>query len=417
MKIYYLLFLAFILLSCNRIEDDYDRPDFGEGSTESVNLWVQDSMKRYYYWAANMPSKPDYSLPTKSFFKTLLSPEDRFSGIVDKNDASTYTKTTRSLYGFDYSFLQQNGKTFATTKLVMKNSPAQNSGLQRGFIITKINGTEITSGNKDQIESMMTSSGSPMKLTVGSWNSGNIVNISNVEIYQSFTFDQPLVSKIFEKNGKKIAYLYIYSFQNGQIQALLSKFTEFKSAGVTDLILDLRYNYGGILASSTALCAMIPSGISGNSPFIIYKGNKNGGEVNLTFAQQIAYEKSAPSFNTLLNQNLGLSKVYILTTTSTASASETVINNLKPYIQVIQIGEKTMGKDMSGWDISDQRKPPKITWQIHPMIYKLFNAENTGNYSNGLLPDITVNEFESLPILDIGNPEETLLKKALQTIN
>lgn len=417
MKIWLTLLFVFILFSCNRIDDKDFRPNFAEGTTESVNLWVRDSMKRYYYWAASMPLKPNYSLPTKLFFKSLLSQEDRFSGIIDKNDASTYAKTIRGLYGFDYSVLQQYGKTFAIVKLVMTNSPAQNSGLQRGRIITKINGIQITSENKNQIDSMITSSVSPVKLMVGSWSNGSIINESEIVIYQSFTFDQPLLSKIFEQNGKKVGYLYIYNFQNGLAQSLINQFAKFKTEGISDLILDLRYNYGGMLASSTALCAMIPSGISGNSPFIIYKGNQNGGEVRLTFAQQIAYDKSAPSFNALFNQNLGLRRVYILTTSSTASASETVVNNLKPYIQVIQIGEKTMGKDMSGWDITDQRTRPKISWQIHPMIYKLFNASKMGDYSNGISPDISVNEFESFPILDLGNPSETLLKRALLEIN
>jgi carboxyl-terminal processing protease len=416
-KIWLTLFSVFILFSCNRTDDEYYQPNFEEGTTESVNLWVQDSMKRYYYWAEQMPKKPNYSLPTKDFFKSLLSSQDKFSSVLDKNNAETYAKTVRSLYGFDYSVLQQNGKTFAVIKLVMQNSPAQNVGLIRGKIITKINGTEINSGNMNQVESMMINSASPMQLTVGNWENGNITGGNEIMIYQSFTFDQPLVSKIFEQNGKKIGYLYIYNFQNGMASSFANKFAEFKSSGISELILDLRYNYGGMLASSAALCAMIPSGISGSSPFIIYRGNKNGGEVNLSFSQQIASDTSAPNFSTLFARNLGLNKLYVLTTENTASASETVINNLKPYLQVIQIGGKTMGKDMAGWDIDDKRTPPKISWQIHPMIYKLYNINNEGNYSSGLMPVISVNEFSNWPILELGNPEETLLKKALQEIN
>jgi C-terminal processing protease CtpA/Prc len=92
----------------------------------------------------------------------------------------------------------------------------------------------------------------------------------------------------------------------------------------------------------------------------LFKGNKNGGEVKRTFAQQIAYDPKALDFNTLRSNALGLSRVYILTSNSTASAAEIVVNNLKPYLQVIQIGNTTLGKDMAGFTVEDKRKPKRF---------------------------------------------------------
>ncbi len=161
---------------------------------------------------------------------------------------------------------------------------------------------------------------------------------------------------------------------------------------------------------------MIPTGISGNSQFIIYKGNKNGGEVKRTFSQQIAYDPGALSFAALHANSLGLNKIYVLTSKSTASAAEIVINNLRPYLNVIQVGEATLGKDMAGFSIEDKRQPKKITWQIHPVIYKVFNANGEGGYSNGISPQFSVNEFNSLPILPLGNPDEALLSSVLNKI-
>jgi C-terminal processing protease CtpA/Prc len=161
---------------------------------------------------------------------------------------------------------------------------------------------------------------------------------------------------------------------------------------------------------------LIPSGISSSSPFIIYKGNKNGGEVKRTFAQQISYDSNALDFNTLRANALGLGKVYILTSTSTASASEIVINNLKPYMQVIQVGGVTLGKDMAGFMVEDKRNPKKISWQLHPVIYKVFNANGEGAYSNGIPPQIAAGEYASLPLLPLGDPEETLISSALNNI-
>ncbi|SDQ04036.1 C-terminal processing protease CtpA/Prc, contains a PDZ domain [Chryseobacterium soldanellicola] len=401
-------------VSCR--DADESIPDFPEGSTEYKNVWVQDSMRRYYYWADQMPAKPDYHLPVKDFFQSLLSPQDRFSYIVDTQDSSTYPRSVRNMYGFDYAVLQLgSGEVVTVIKLVLNNSPAMNAGLQRGMMIKKINGTLITAANAQQLTSSIPEQ-TVFEITVGEWQNNTIVNEKNITVYYGYSFEQSVTAKIFEENGKKTGYLYIYDFPDGMTQALNQKFIEFKAAGVQELILDLRYNYGGSVSSAAALCSLIPSGITANSQFITYKGNKNGGEVKRTFAQQIDYDPNALDFNTLHANALGLNKVYILTSKSTASASEIVVNNLKPYLQVTQIGEATLGKDMAGFPIEDKRKPKKISWQIHPVIYKVLNANGEGGYSNGISPQITVNEYMMLPLLPLGDSNETLLSSALNKI-
>lgn len=413
-QITFFILTSILMISCNRTDDD--SPDFPEGSTEYVNLWVQDSMKRYYYWADQMPAKPDYRLPVKDFFKSLLSPQDRFSFLVNTADSSTYPLSVRTMFGFDYTILQlQSGEVVTVIKLVLKNSPASNAGLERGMMIKKINGQSITASNAEQLTSGIPSH-TVLDLTVGNWVNGSIENEKDIKVYYGYSLAQPLMSKIFEKNGKKTGYLYVYDFPDGIINALIQKFAEFKSLGIQELILDLRYNYGGSVSSAAALCSLIPAGISANSPFIIYKGNKNGGEVKRTFSEQIAYTSGAPDFSVLQANSLELGKVYVLTSGSTASASEIVINNLKPYLQVIQAGDTTLGKDMAGFVVEDRRKPKKITWQIHPVIYKVFNAQGEGNYSNGITPQLQINEFKNLPLSPLGDPDEVLLSSVLNAI-
>ena len=169
------------MISCNRTDDD--SPDFPEGSTEYVNLWVQDSMKRYYCWADQMPAKPDYHLPTKDFFKSLLSPQDRFSFIVNTSDSSTYPLSVRTMFGFDYTLLQlPGGEVVTVLKLVLKNSPASNAGLERGMMIKKINGQNITASNAEQLTSAIPSH-TVLDLTVGSWVNGSIENEKDIKVY------------------------------------------------------------------------------------------------------------------------------------------------------------------------------------------------------------------------------------------
>lgn len=404
--------IAVFLISCTNNNDE-SAPVFPEGSTEFVNLWVQDSMKRYYYWADEMPAKPDYQLPVKDFFKRLLSPKDRFSFMVNTEDSSSYPRSIRNMYGFDYTIVQlANNEVVTVVKLVLQNSPAFNAGLERGMIITKVNGKVMTAANAEAMASSIKDQ-TVVELTVGKWQNGSVTDEKNITVYYGFSFEQPVLSKVFEKNGKKVGYMYIYDFPDGMTQTLYQKFGELKAAGVKELILDLRYNYGGSVSSAAALCSLIPSGLSSGSPFIIFKGNKNGGEVKRTFAQQIAYDPKALDFTTLRANALGLQKVFILTSNSTASAAEIVVNNLKPYMQVIQIGDTTLGKDMAGFVVEDKRKPRKISWQIHPVIYKVFNASGAGEYSSGISPQSNVNEFAGLPLLPLGDPNETLISSAL----
>ena len=86
-------------------------------------------------------------------------------------------------------------------------------------------------------------------------------------------------------------------------------------------------------------------------------------------------------------------------------------------MDVLTIGDKTIGKDVAGFAIEDDRLAEQQGWILYPSIYKLFNANNEGNYAAGITPDVQMNELQNLEVLPLGNPGEVLLKKALNTIS
>ena len=86
-------------------------------------------------------------------------------------------------------------------------------------------------------------------------------------------------------------------------------------------------------------------------------------------------------------------------------------------MEVITIGEKTVGKDVAGFPIEDDRIVGKRGWILYPSIYQLFNSKHEGNYSNGLNPSIYSDELQELELFPLGNNSEILLDKALQTIS
>jgi C-terminal processing protease CtpA/Prc len=405
--------LAVIQGGCKK---DNVRPDYPAGSNENINTWILDSLKRYYYWSDALPSNPGVSSNPKDFFASVRNSADRFSFIVLPGDRTTYPPTGAGRFGFYYSAIVEGstGKVIGVIKQVLAESPASRAGLKRGDYISKINGQQLTGSNALAMEKEITKS-DRLEVTLAEIKDNVWTETSSLEISTGVILDQRQISRVIETEGKKIGYLTFHDFNPGLAASLFDTFAGFKNAGVSELILDLRYNSGGQVAEAAALCAMIAPGITYGRPFIIYKGNKNGGTKTESIGTAATFDGTV-AFNTLLQNNLSLSRIFILSTGATASASEVMINNLKPFMPVVLIGEKTIGKDEASFTITDARIPKQVKWEMHPIVYKLFNAAGSGNYSGGINPDITVNELASLPLLSFGDAADPLVKAAIARI-
>ncbi len=414
---YVLICLISILILQGSCKKEGPPRNYPIGSNENINAWILDSLKRYYYWSDGLPAKPALNRAPLDFFSAVRNSSDRFSYILLPGDLSTVAPTNKSQYGFDYTTIKEKntGLVFGVVKLVLNDSPASRSGLKRGDYISKINGKVITQENAAALQQELLS-GTRVTITFAEVNGAELKDIGSAELTAGFTFEQPAVSNITDNGGSKIAYLYIYDFSQGLAASLYNVFMGFKTAGVTELILDLRYNSGGQVAEAAGLCTMIASGVNYTTPFITYKGNKNGGVRSESLGDAATFDRTL-NFNTLLQSNLNLKRVFILGTAATASASEVMINNLKPYIQVVLIGEKTRGKDEASFKIYDARTPKQVDWEMHPIVYKLFNAAGNGGYSAGIDPDISVTELNNLPLQPFGAWEDPLVKAALDRIS
>lgn len=195
----------------------------------------------------------------------------------------------------------------------------------------------------------------------------------------------------------------------------------FEAEGIEHLILDLRYNGGGSVESAVDLGSMITGQFQGEI-FSTKQWNES---------YQAYYEEHDPEgllnrFNDKIRtgeqiNNLGLTQVYVITTLRSASASELLINGLEPYIDVIQVGERTTGKFQASvtlYDSPDFKRRganPGHTYAIQPLVYKSANAAGVTDYLNGLNPDVPIREdLGNLGV--IGDPDEPLLNAALNHI-
>ncbi|RCR67997.1 S41 family peptidase [Larkinella punicea] len=395
---------------------------------QSVNNWILENMRAVYYWNDKMPANPDTMLAVAPFFYSLLydynnraNPErDRFSWIQEsaadlKASLSGEQKTT----GLEVKyFLRSAGSTEVVIKVlyVLPGSPAYKAGLKRGDIITTINGQKLTTGNY----ASLTNNPTTFNYGLAKLESDKIVDTEVVKTVTAEVFQQNPVflDSIYAIGGKTIGYLVYNQFipgPNGSTtptydQKLEQIFSKFKARGVNELVLDLRYNPGGYVSSSVKLASMIAKGVDNTKTFYRTEYNK---DVMAELQSQNQTAQLTTRFQTKA-QNIGgnLSRVFVLTTGGTASASELIINGLRPFMPVITIGETTYGKNVGSITISD--KTGKIKWGMQPIVFKSFNAQNQSDYSTGFTPTIIKNE--PLALKPLGDLEEEYLNAAVAQI-
>lgn len=400
-------FLFFCLTSCRK---SAVHPDYPAGSDENVNSWILDSMKVYYYWNTALPYKPDVSQDPSSFFRGIKNGSDRFSALVNPDLPGTYPPSLVHTLGFDLIALQTtDGPVQTVISLVVPGSRAAGKGLLRGDVIKTINGVVPSASNIWGLTENCISAGTADLEITGKSGVITITKLTNAE-------DPVYTYKVFRSGGKTTGYLFLNSFETTALAQLIPAFVYFKQQQVQELIVDLRYNPGGSVPVAAALATMLAPGAAEGNVFVQYRGNSNAGNRQSTFAAELSQLPSGTrkSFSQLSGYRLGLNRVYILTGSHTASAAELLINSLRPYMTVIQLGRQTLGKDMASFVIRDYRSPQIVQkWEIYPMIFKLYNASGSGDYSGGLVPDQTVDELSVLPLVPFGELDDPLIQRCL----
>lgn len=251
-------------------------------------------------------------------------------------------------------------------------------------------------------------------------------NGNNIELTQEEEFKtNPIqISKVLKTSTGNVGYLMYNQFVVGRNSELNQVFGDFKSQGINDLIVDLRYNGGGSVRMCIELASMITGQFTGelfskeqwNSKLSKYLEDRFGAEsLQDNFVDTLTGDSEEP-INSLL-----LDRVFILTTSDSASSSELLINSLSPYIDVFHIGEKTRGKNTASITVYDYidnegTKNPDHKYALQPIVLKIANKDNFADYADGLEPDSAINEIvKNLGIL--GDKNEPLLSTALSLLS
>lgn len=453
-----ILFSGFVFISCsdNDNDDKYPNLDPTESDNIYTNKWIYIQMKKLYLWCDNLPQVDNFDTDPEVFFKSLLYKRqeidgDRFSSMHEDKTKSKASSNNNNL-GFNIilkNYYDSQVKVnvlqfgFLVTN-VRKDSDAQKKGLKRGHIIYAINKTSITVDNCLLLYNMLLSANS---VSLSVYNEyGDRIEINDIK-GSNYDKDDPIwFTSVIDTAGIKVGYIVYNQFEKGDEYKYDKKFAEtidkmVNQQGVKDVVLDLRYNSGGYLISSTYMAsALVPNrDVKKIYQYLAYNSTKHKA-LSKKYGDAYLFEDQINGGTAIPRTNLN--NLCILATENTASASEALINGLRPYMagKLTHIGTTTVGKDKGSWPLKSDNS--KVKWTYNPLIFRVLNSEGnqpTGDYIHGLNPDIKIDEWEEgYPLIEtingflipnlsdksklkgglvtLGDPSEPLLSEAIAKI-
>ncbi|WBX72765.1 S41 family peptidase [Tenacibaculum pacificus] len=440
---FFYLFLLISIVSCSK-----------KGETPNdiqIQSFVWKGLNAFYLWQDQVTDLSDTRFTNDQQLYSYLSetenPSDLFSNLLSYENE--YPKNPNRNYSWitdDYIALEQSFQSIRLTtgmKLkganyldgsdnyyvyvydVVKTSDADINGVTRGMLISEVNGTQITRTN---VNSLLNSNSFTIHLA--DYNMGNPVSNGNtISLTSSQVTENPIKEvKVINNGANKIGYLMYNQFSSSFDGELNTAFAKFKNEAITHLIIDLRYNGGGSVQSAVYLGSMI-TGQFNKELFSKQVWNSK-------FMKAITPDKLENNFtdkilnkdsngNIILDETInsvGMNTVYFIVSENTASASELVINALKPYINVKLVGTQTYGKHVGSITLYDsdnfQRNGANFktnhTWAMQPIVLEIQNKLGE-NKPNGFIPEVLLEEnSENLGV--IGDITEPLLEKAIEYI-
>ncbi len=429
------IFIVFFLIGCSNKSDKIP-------NELEINDFVWRGLNDVYLWKSQVPNLDDFKFANQSqlnnYLKGFNTPESLFESLIyDRNHIDKW-----SLIFDDYISLENwlngismhngmefglvhvsdnNTDIFGYVRYVLPNTSAEQNGVLRGMIFNSVNGTKLTVNN---YSSLLFSNNISYSIGLATYNNNGTVtstdqniNLDRIEYQENPVY----LTNVVTSGSHKIGYLMYNGFYSSFDNQLNTAILNLKNQGITDLVLDLRYNGGGSVRTASFLASMI----TGQYPNQLFTKE----HWNATMQKQ--FEDHNPEFlvnnfsnkledNTTIN-HLNLDKLFVITTGSTASASELIINGLNPYISVKSIGTKTVGKYVASITVYDSKNlgksgaNPNHTYAMQPIVLEELNKLDQ-NDKDGFDPNILLPEdYGDLGVL--GNENEPLFKVAIDLIN
>ena len=428
-----------IIISISLFSSCFEDNDDSLPSSIEIKDFVWKGMNFAYLYKENSPNLANDRFGLDSEYQTYLngfeSPESLFESVIyDPQTVDRFSWITNDYIaleqqfsgvtkrnGAEFNFYYVPGSTtnvFGVVRLVLPNSNASSTSLVRGTVFNKIDDQMLTSQN---LNSLLATETYSIGLATYDDNGTDepeddiLTDTSEtITLTKTIYSENPIFkSEIFNLNDENVGYLMYNGFISEFDSQLNAAFGDFQSQNIQHLVLDLRYNPGGSVNSSAALGSMITGFSDGIFAKLQYNSDLQTNDRNFNFSNSLSEGGTINALN--------LNTVYVITSGSSASASEMIINSLKSYIEVIQIGTKTVGKSQASITIYDshnfqrQGANPGHLYALQPLVAITVNKDDQVVPSTGLVPDIEVKEsISNYGVL--GTIEEPMLAMALLAI-
>ena len=404
-----------------------------------ISDFVWKGLNEFYYWQEEVNVLSDTLLQDskayaqyinnnsepETFFESLKHPDDRFSWIQDDYlELENSLQGVFSSNGVEFGLLracENCNQVIGFVKYILKGSDASEKNIQRGDFFNGVNGTILTVNNYRDLlfNEDLTYSLNMISVQNGIIsNSGVVVELTKEENFETNPIQ---VSRIVATDVGNVGYLMYNQFVASESNALNEIFADFKTNGIIDLVIDLRYNGGGSVRNCVELASMITGQLTGE----VFSNELWNSKLDAYFLEKYGSDSQKNRFVNVLSDgepinSLELNRVFILTTSESASASELLINGLAPLIEVIHIGEQTVGKNVGSITVydyidNDGTRNPDHRYAMQPIVLKIANSVGFADYAEGLEPTTLIEEdLQNMGIL--GDKNEPFLATVLNLI-
>jgi C-terminal processing protease CtpA/Prc len=376
-----------VLVAVGRVEAQ------GQCTVLDQNVFVRDTLREFYLWYQELPDLDPALYPSPEAYLDAVRyrPLDETFSYVASAAATTsfYSASQYIGLGFSYQWIREDR---ARISQVFPDSPASEVGMARGDYLVAIGGRPIEELNDP---AAFNEAIGPTEIGVSvefRWRTQSGEDRSAVLTKRPVTIPTVSQREVFDVDGLPVGYVHLRNFVEPSVGALDDAFAEFQSRGVTDVVLDLRYNGGGLIDVARHLGSLLGGVRTNTQPFVTLEHN----DKNTSRNQTLRFDDP--------QQSVDVPRLVVIATRASASASELVIQGLKPFIPVTVVGDRTYGKPVGqyGFDFCDK--------VLFPVAFRGRNAAGETDYFDGIPADCPASDN-----LDraLGDPAESSLAEAL----